>query len=142
MGWECWGEIKVLSEMSDPRIPILAALITASAGFFVAMAVWILGRRRDQRNLTIELHKQYYAPEMGKARLNAAKLVMLHCDNDWSLIDPYKLSADEIFKDGYSEVVRYFHRFGVLYKEREIRKSLARRLLAREYGYWYHFLFA
>lgn len=127
--------------MSNLGLPIQAALISVSGSLLIAIAIWFFGRRRDQRNLTMELHKQYYSPEIAKARLDCRRFVTSNCNADWSKIDPYSLLAEEVLKDGYSEVVRYFHRLGALYKENEIRKSLARRLLAREFGFWYTFLF-
>ena len=118
-----------------------AALISAIAALIVALAIWLLGRRRDMRDLTLELHKEYYAKSMRRARHQASNFIRKHCDKNWSDIDPYRLSGSEEEKDGFSEVVRYFHRLGVLYKENEIRKSLIRRLLSREFGFWYSYLF-
>ena len=127
--------------MSKNTIEIQTAIITAGASVLIALAVWILGRSRDRRNLTLELHRQYYLPEMGKARLNAAKFITANCHVDWNTIDPYKLLGEESWKDGYSEVVRYFHKVGALARENETNLPLMRRLLAREYGFWYSFLF-
>lgn len=122
-------------------LPFLPPLIGALVGAVIALLIWRLGRRNDRKKTTLELYRTYYSKDFGAARFLAAEMVRGLPETDWSAKEPFDLKISEAHKDGYSEVVRFFHLLAILYRENEIQRELARKLFAREYGYWLAMLF-
>ena len=113
------------------------AIITGSVTLLAAFIVYYITRRQSRIDTTINLHKEYYSFTFAAYRYKAERFFRYHYDRDWSQTDPYKLDDPEGALEGYSEVLRFFHRFAVMYDWKRIDKKLASSLFSREVGYWF-----
>ena len=121
--------------------PVIGALFGAALTATVNLAIWMIGRRNDRKSSTLKRYRFYYSREMGEARFKAELLIRKNSHRDWSTFDPYQSESSDDEREGYSEVIRFFHLLAILYEEHEVLRKLTAKLFAREYGYWDGLLF-
>ncbi len=122
-----------------PAIP--AALWTACVGASVTLAIAFANWWQGKRQAVLELHREYYSRSFSEDRQTAARFFKRYGGADWSQIGPYALPDPDQTREGYSQVLRFWHRVAVLYQSDALDRMLAQRLLAREIGYWFGFVF-
>lgn len=115
---------------------IAAAAIGAGVGATVSVAVFLANRYQARRGTTLDLLSEYYSPEFAENRRSAERFMVKHGDTDWSVSDPYESWPEDPDLRGYGAVVRYWQRVAILDREGELKSDLAKRLLAREIGFW------
>jgi len=103
----------------------------------LTLGIWYAGRQQSRRQQTLELFREYYSPDFAKYRVDAERFFSLFPKHDWSADDIYNLPDSDGYREGYSTVTRFFHRTAILFEEGQLDRSLARKLLARETGYWF-----
>lgn len=133
-----WIAVPALANIFDQFAgSIYAAGISAS----VTVGLFWASRAQSRRQATLDLHKEYYSVEFAKHRSGASKFMKKYKEVDWSQNDPYWIGDGDDDLEGYAIVIRFFHRFAILYEEGEINRTLAVNLFAKELGYWAERLF-
>lgn len=122
-------------------IPVLQSVITVAGAAIVAFGVYAAGRKQSRIETTLEMHEEYYSSDFGRARRQAERFVRLHFDVEWSCNDPYDLPDPERLREGYSQMVRFYHRLAVLMARGRLDRGLASDLFSRELGVWFGIVF-
>lgn len=121
----------------DLQPAILSAAISASVTFGIAY----ISRHQSRRQVTLDLHKEFYSHEFAEQRGKATRFFKRYATADWSKLSPSELSDPDGTHQGYSQVLRFWHRVAVLYENDALDRPLAQRLLSRELGYWFGLAF-
>lgn len=116
--------------------PFWAAAIAATVTSGVALAA----RFQSKRAATLELHKEYYSHDFAEDRRTAERFFQRYPRDQWD-VSPYKFPDPDDTLRGYSQVLRFWHRVAVLYKNYAIDRSLTEKLLSREFAYWWALIF-
>lgn len=114
---------------------------TALLGASVAISIGWTSRLQARRQATLDLHREYYSHRFAEARLTAARFFKRYPDQDWSKQGPYDLPDPDNTREGYSEVLRFWHRVAVLYENGALDRALTEKLLSRELGHWFGLVF-
>jgi hypothetical protein len=113
----------------------------AAIGASITAGIAVINRVQSKRELALSLHKEYYSHEFAEDRLVAGQFMKRHAGHDWTLSGPYQVRDFDGTLEGYSRVLRYWHRVATLYFEGALDRSLTQRLLSREFGHWYGLVF-
>ena len=117
------------------------ALWAAAIGACVTVSIFLITRQQSRRQVTLDLHKEFYSHAFAEQRGKATRFFRRYATTDWSRLSPGNLPDPDDNHQGYSEVLRFWHRVAVLYENGALDRSLAQRLLSRELGYWFGFVF-
>ena len=120
----------------------LLAAAGVAGSLLVAITVFLANRRQAKIDLTISLYREYYSSDFGRTRYAAERFVRAHGEKDWESWNPYEADDEPELREGYSEIIRFFHRLAVLEREGRLNRALAAQLFSREYGWWDAFLFS
>lgn len=107
----------------------------------VAWAVFGSNRQQDEIKTILDMHRDYYSGGLAGKREDAIKFFKLYHSTDWVVNDPYDVSDPENKRDGYSEVLRFFHRLAILNINKRVDRQLTTDLFSRELGFWWGFAF-